>query len=118
MQSISEEERDWSVGNRCQPIIVSFNRLSFKWLTSNRQCGVDIAPQTRHSFACSFHRTLSSSEFADKMMRQQLLRPLRRSQKLARLNATQHHQNFSTSGRRMADVELTVDGQKVTVPGA
>lgn len=52
------------------------------------------------------------------MMRQQLVRSLRRSRGLAPFNAAQQHQHFSTTGRRAADVELTVDGQKVSVPGA
>ena len=55
------------------------------------------------------------------MQRQLLWRSLRRSQQVARLNALQAQQqqtqNFSSSARQQADVELTVDGQKVTVPG-
>ena len=55
------------------------------------------------------------------MMRQQLWRSLRRSQHLARANAIkqQHSQRaaFSASGRRRAEVELTVDGQKVSIEG-
>ena len=50
-------------------------------------------------------------------MRQQLLRSLRRSHALARANAAQQHRSFSTSRRRMAEVELTVDGKKVSIEG-
>lgn len=54
-------------------------------------------------------------------MRQQLFRSLRRSQAATRANATHRQQQqqhaFSTSARRQADVELTVDGKKVSVPG-
>lgn len=48
------------------------------------------------------------------MMRQQLLRSLRRTQRLARLNASR---DFSSSLRRPAEVELTVDGKKVSIEG-
>ncbi|KAK5118577.1 NADH dehydrogenase (ubiquinone) 78K chain precursor, 5-prime end [Meristemomyces frigidus] len=46
------------------------------------------------------------------MMRQQMLRSFRRSQRLAKLNAAPC---FSTSARRPAEVELTVDGKKVSI---
>lgn len=45
-------------------------------------------------------------------MRQQLMRSLGRSQRLAKLNATR---SFSSSVRRPAEVELTVDGKKVSI---
>lgn len=50
------------------------------------------------------------------MMRRQLLQSTRR---LAQANATkqQHVAAFSTSGRRQAEVELTVDGKKVSIEG-
>ena len=53
------------------------------------------------------------------MMRQQLLRSLRRSQVAARANAVQQQQQhaFSTSASRQAEVELTVDGKKVSIEG-
>ena len=47
------------------------------------------------------------------MMRQQMWRSLQRSQRLAR-NATR---DFSGSSRRAAEVELTVDGKKVSIEG-
>ena len=49
-------------------------------------------------------------------MRRQVLRSTRR---LAQANATQQHQTaaFSTSGRRHAEVELTVDGKTVSIEG-
>ena len=50
-------------------------------------------------------------------MRQQLLRSLRRSQAIARAYAAQQHHAFSTSTRRQAEVELTVDGKKVSIEG-
>ena len=50
-------------------------------------------------------------------MRQQLLRSLRRSQAIARANAAQQQHAFSTSARRQAEVELTVDGKKVSIEG-
>ncbi|KAK3719699.1 ndufs1 NADH-ubiquinone oxidoreductase subunit [Vermiconidia calcicola] len=50
------------------------------------------------------------------MMRHQLMRSLRRSQGLARANVlSQQSSTFSTSRRRQAEVELTVDGQKVSI---
>lgn len=49
-----------------------------------------------------------------KMMRQQMLRSFRRSQRLAQLNVAP---SFSTSARRPAEVELTVDGKKVSIEG-
>ena len=55
------------------------------------------------------------------MMRRQVLSSLRRSQQLARLNAVQQQQQtsaFSTTRRRNAEVELTVDGKKVSIEGA
>ena len=47
-------------------------------------------------------------------MRQQLWRSLRRSQRLAKLDAAR---GFSSSVRRPAEVELTVDGKKVSIEG-
>jgi NADH dehydrogenase (ubiquinone) Fe-S protein 1 len=53
------------------------------------------------------------------MMRKHLLRSLRRSQALARANVAQQQQQhaFSTGARRQAEVELTVDGKKVSIEG-
>ena len=53
------------------------------------------------------------------MMRRQVLSSLRRSQNLARLNGVQQQQAsaFSTTRRRDAEVELTVDGKKVSIEG-
>lgn len=53
------------------------------------------------------------------MMRRQVLSALRRPQQLARLNAVQHQPTsaFSTTRRRDAEVELTVDGKKVSIEG-
>jgi len=48
------------------------------------------------------------------MMRQQLVRSFRRSQRLAKLDAAR---SFSSSVRRPAEVELTVDGKKVSIEG-
>jgi NADH dehydrogenase (ubiquinone) Fe-S protein 1 len=49
------------------------------------------------------------------MMRQQLLRTLRRSQRpAAQANAVR---NLSSSARRAAEVELTIDGKKVSIEG-
>jgi len=48
-------------------------------------------------------------------MRQQLWRSLQRSQRLVKLNAAR---GFSSSVRRPAEVELTVDGKKVSIEGA
>ena len=48
-------------------------------------------------------------------MRQQLLRTLRRSQRPAsQANAIR---NLSSSARRAAEVELTIDGKKVSIEG-
>lgn len=48
-------------------------------------------------------------------MRQQLLRSLRRSQRpLSQANAAR---NLSSSARRAAEVELTIDGKKVSIEG-
>ena len=48
-------------------------------------------------------------------MRQQLLRTLRRSQRpAAQANAVR---NLSSSARRAAEVELTIDGKKVSIEG-
>lgn len=48
-------------------------------------------------------------------MRQQLLRTLRRSQRPAsQANAIR---NLSSTARRAADVELTIDGKKVSIEG-
>jgi NADH dehydrogenase (ubiquinone) Fe-S protein 1 len=48
-------------------------------------------------------------------MRQQLLRTLRRSQRPAsQANAVR---NLSSSARRAAEVELTIDGKKVSIEG-
>ncbi|KAG9813841.1 hypothetical protein KCU98_g20286, partial [Aureobasidium melanogenum] len=46
------------------------------------------------------------------MMRQQLLRSLPRSQRLASVNATRA---FTSSAPRPAEVELTIDGKKVSI---
>jgi NADH dehydrogenase (ubiquinone) Fe-S protein 1 len=53
------------------------------------------------------------------MMRQQLLRSLRRSQVVTKANAAQQQQQhaFSTTAKRQAEVELTVDGKKVSIEG-
>lgn len=48
------------------------------------------------------------------MMRQQVLRSLRRTQPLARANAAR---GFASSVRRPAEVELTIDDKKVSVEG-
>jgi NADH dehydrogenase (ubiquinone) Fe-S protein 1 len=45
------------------------------------------------------------------MMQRQLLRSLRRSQAVARANA----RTFASTARRPAEVELTVDGKKVSI---
>lgn len=48
-------------------------------------------------------------------MRQQLLRTLRRSQRPAvQANAIR---NLSSTARRAAEVELTIDGKKVSIEG-
>lgn len=48
-------------------------------------------------------------------MRQQVLRSLRRSQRpLAQANAAR---NLSSTARRAAEVELTIDGKKVSIEG-
>lgn len=47
-------------------------------------------------------------------MRQQLLRSFQRSQRLASPNAAR---SFASSVRRPAEVELTVDGKKVSIEG-
>lgn len=49
------------------------------------------------------------------MMRQQLWRSAQRPQALARLNAARNA--FSTTIPRPAEVELTVDGKKVSIEG-
>ena len=49
------------------------------------------------------------------MMRQQFLRTARRSQRLA--YQTHAARTFSSSVRRAAEVELTVDGKKVSIEG-
>ncbi|KAF1827562.1 NADH-quinone oxidoreductase [Dissoconium aciculare CBS 342.82] len=49
------------------------------------------------------------------MMRQQLIRSLRRSQRLPGVNATNSARAFSTTGQRNAEVELTIDGKKVSI---
>lgn len=49
------------------------------------------------------------------MMRQQLARSFRRTQRLANVSAAR---GFASSVRRPAEVELTVDGKKVSVEGA
>ncbi|KAK3671660.1 ndufs1 NADH-ubiquinone oxidoreductase subunit [Recurvomyces mirabilis] len=46
------------------------------------------------------------------MVRQQVLQSLRRTQRLAQLNGSR---TFSSSARRAAEVELTVDGKKVSI---
>jgi hypothetical protein len=51
------------------------------------------------------------------MMRQQLIRSLRRSQRLPGVNATNSARAFSTTGQRNAEVELTIDGKKVSIEG-
>jgi NADH dehydrogenase (ubiquinone) Fe-S protein 1 len=52
------------------------------------------------------------------MMRQQLIRSLRRSQRLSGVsNAANNARVFSTTGQRNAEVELTVDGKKVSIEG-
>lgn len=48
-------------------------------------------------------------------MRQQFLRTARRSQRLA--HQTNAARTFSSSVRRQAEVELTVDGKKVSIEG-
>jgi NADH dehydrogenase (ubiquinone) Fe-S protein 1 len=51
-------------------------------------------------------------------MRQQLIRSLRRSQRLPGVsNAANNARAFSTTGQRNAEVELTVDGKKVSIEG-
>merc|ERR1711977_546064 len=47
-----------------------------------------------------------------KMMRQQVLRSLRRTQPLARANAAR---GFATTSRRQAEVTLTIDGKQVSI---
>ena len=51
------------------------------------------------------------------MMRQNLLRSLARTPATAKANATNTARTFATSARRQAEVELTVDGRKVSVEG-
>ena len=51
------------------------------------------------------------------MMRHQLLRSLRRSPTLSTANATQSARAFATTSPRKAEVELTVDGKKVSIEG-
>lgn len=48
-------------------------------------------------------------------MRQQLLRSLRRAQRPA--SQTNAVRNLSSTARLAADVELTIDGKKVSVEG-
>lgn len=52
------------------------------------------------------------------MMRQQLIRSLRQSQRLPGVSAVNAARTFATTGQRQAEVELTIDGKKVSVPGA
>lgn len=54
---------------------------------------------------------------AGNMARQALLRSLARSPATATLNATRTARTFATSARRHAEVELTVDGKKVSIEG-
>ena len=54
---------------------------------------------------------------AGNMARQALLRSLARSPATATLNATRTARTFATSARRQAEVELTVDGKKVSIEG-
>ncbi|KAK4505297.1 hypothetical protein PRZ48_003260 [Zasmidium cellare] len=49
------------------------------------------------------------------MMRQNLLRTLARTPATAKANASNTARTFATSARRQAEVELTVDGKKVSV---
>jgi hypothetical protein len=61
--------------------------------------------------------TPDRSEAAN-MMRQQLVRSLRRSQRLPAVsNAANNARAFSTTGQRNAEVELTIDGKKVSIEG-
>nr|POF11474.1 nadh-ubiquinone oxidoreductase 78 kda subunit, mitochondrial [Quercus suber] len=55
---------------------------------------------------------LGPLQYIGKMMRPQILRSLRPSQHAARLNAAR---SFSQTTRRSAEVELTVDGKKVSI---
>lgn len=48
------------------------------------------------------------------MMRQQLVRTVQRAQCQARLHAVR---GFASTGRRPAEVELTIDGKKVSIEG-
>lgn len=58
---------------------------------------------------------LPVGRWQEMMMRQQMLRSLRRTQRLAQhSNAAR---NFSSTTNRKAEVELTVDGQKVSIEG-
>lgn len=50
-------------------------------------------------------------------MRQNLLRSLARTPATAKANASHTARTFATSARRQAEVELTVDGKKVSVEG-
>lgn len=51
------------------------------------------------------------------MMRKQLLRSISRSPAVVSTNGSPAARTFATTARRQADVELTVDGKKVSVPG-
>ena len=97
------------------------NRLSFAFSVCD-SCG---RPHYCHtSPLCEPSATFSSlnttytgnrSE-AFKMMRKQLLRSISRSPAVVS-NGSPVARTFATTARRQADVELTVDGKKVSVPG-
>jgi hypothetical protein len=81
---------------------------------TSRLTTLDAARQTPTRNTLS---TPDRSEAAN-MMRQQLVRSLRRSQRLpAVTNVANNARAFSTTGQRNAEVELTIDGKKVSIEG-